>query len=151
MRKTRIVTIDADNRDRGKKFLITEMDVFSIDMWGLRALNAMAVGGLEISEETKQAGIKGVFALGFESLLKAPINLLEPLWKEMLTCIQVHTKTIDRALIDGDIEEISTLWKLRMEIFDLHVGFLRGESPSTSQEEIPATTLNAPITRMLQS
>ena len=146
-RKTKIVTIEAENRDKGKQFLITEMGAEPGEMWAFRALSAMAQGGLEIDETTKNMGMAGVFSLGLEALLRAPWNLLEPLLVEMFTCIKYHARAIDRDLIESDIEEISTRMMLRMEVFKLHVDFSSGESPSISPETTVQTTVVAPITK----
>jgi hypothetical protein len=139
-------TIDQSNRDLGKQYLITEMPVDRAEMWAFRALSAMAQGGLEIDDDTKNMGMAGVFSLGLGAVLKAPWHLLEPLLVEMFTCVKCHTKVIDRELIEGDIEEISTRMTLRMEVFKLHVDFSQGASPSASPEVMDQAIV-APITR----
>ena len=52
---------------------------------------------------------------------------MEPLMDEMFRCIEIcpdpSKPGVVRSLIDDDIEEMSTILRLRMEVFQLHVDF----------------------------
>lgn len=128
MRKSKIVTIEAEGRDKGKSFLIVEKDAL-----------ASAMIGVEVPDGALQAGALGLFAIGLEALRKLPFDAAKPLLDEMMTCMSfvpdpkkvdpVTQRPASRQLImpddltDGDIEEVTTLYKLRQEALDLHLGF----------------------------
>lgn len=139
MRKTKIVTIDAEGRDKGKSFLIVEKDAWAAEEWSTRAIMALANVGVEVPDGAIQAGALGLFAIGLEALRKLPFDAAKPLLDEMMTCVSfvpdagkvdpVTQRPATRPVImpselsDGDIEEVTTLYKLRQEALDLHLGF----------------------------
>lgn len=135
MRKTKLVVITGsdDNRDKGKHFLITEMDADKAEKWGLRALLLAAQHGADIPDHVKDSGMVGVAIMGVQSILGGiKFNDVEPLLEEMFSCIQIipdmkNNPEFIRKLIADDIEEVSTRAKLRAEVFDLHAGFSIGE------------------------
>lgn len=125
MRKSTDVAIADEGRDKGKVYRITEMPARKAEKWAMRALLALAKSGADIPDHTD--GMAGLAQVGFRSLLTASFDEIEPLLDEMLTCIVIAPNLgqphYTRALIEDDIEEISTLLRLRMEVFDLHTGF----------------------------
>jgi hypothetical protein len=127
MRKTINVTIQAEGRDIGKVFVLTEKSAIEADKWGIRAMLALSKSGVPIPAEFMEMGIIGVLAVGIHRLAGASFADLEPLLDEMLTCIQVmptpERPDVIRALMPDDIEEVKTLTTLRMEVFRLHTGF----------------------------
>jgi hypothetical protein len=138
MRKHKIVEITAEGRDKGKHFLIVELSAMHAEKWATRAFLAMSRAGIEIPDEALSAGMAGLIGIGVAGLVKLPFEEAEPLLDEMLGCISVVVegqrdpisgRPDSRALRhgdnfnDGDIEEISTLLTLRMEVAELHVGF----------------------------
>jgi hypothetical protein len=60
----------------------------------------------------------------------------EPLLDELLTCVEFMPDParpeVVRSLIDDDIEEVATIFKLQKEVLALHVDFLKGASALTS-------------------
>ncbi len=164
MRKWKTITIDADNRDKGKTFLLLEKPAMQTEKWGARAVSALSRHGIMLEDEFLNAGAAAVFAAGVESLKRLPFEELDPLMDEMLSCItfvpdakNVNPDTgrpMSRPLVlgddktDGDIAEVGTLLKLRGEVLELHLGFsiaavlsnmaaavnLRRQSMSTSPE-----------------
>lgn len=134
MRKSTVVTITAEGRDRGKQFLITEMSAMETEAWAARALLALGRSGMEISDEAIEVGAAAALvAAGISSFRRLAFDDAEPLLREMMQCVTLipdPTKTdpatgraMSRALIPDDIEEVSTLLKLRGEVLDLHLGF----------------------------
>lgn len=132
-RKTAIVTISAEGRDKGKKFLITEMPASKAERWGHRALLALARTGIEIPDNVMQSGIAGMAAMGIDSLVRGGPDYVEvePLLNEMMQCVSVirgtDPKNLDMAtplFEDDDIEEVATRLLLRAEVWKLHTDFL---------------------------
>lgn len=139
MRKSKIVRIEAEGRDKGKHFLLTEMSAMQAEKWAMRALLALGRSGIEVSDEAIQAGAAGVMSAGLAAFARLPFAEAEPLLEEMLSCIgfvgdpartdALTRQPIARALAlgdetnDGDIEEVTTLLKLRAEVAELHLGF----------------------------
>lgn len=132
-RKTATVTIDAEGRDKGKVFVLTELPAMQAEEWAGRALFAMMNSGVDIPENIAQAGLAGVAALGISALTKISFDAAKPLLDEMLGCIQFQpSPKVTRALIEDDIEEVATLIRLRKEIINLHLDFSTPAGQSTS-------------------
>ncbi|WP_233234493.1 hypothetical protein [Bordetella sp. LUAb4] len=135
MRKTVTITIDADGRDKGKIFVATELSAYESEEWATRALFAMMNAGVEIPDDIAAAGLAGVAALSLQSLSRVSYEQARPLLDKMLTCIQIQpSPRVLRALVDGDIEEVSTLFRLRKEVLDLHLSFFTDAAPSISAQ-----------------
>ena len=122
-------------RDAGKMFRITEMAALEIDRWCLRAFFTLLNTGVEIPEDVTSMGLAGLLSLGLNAFSKVPYEAALPLWDELLCHVKYMPATkqpnITRPLIEEDVEEVATLWKLRKAVFDLHIAFLKKESPST--------------------
>jgi hypothetical protein len=129
MRKTADVTIDTEGRDKGKVFRITEMPATQQEAWGLRAVQAMTRGGLDIPENVAEAGLPAMIATGLHGLFKANYADVAPLLAEMMGCVTVivDAMPLGRPLVENDIEEVQTRIRLRDETLALHLGF----SPAT--------------------
>lgn len=140
MRKTKTVSIDAEGRDRGKTFLITEMPAAQAERWAMRALMAVADAGIDLPESAASAGMAGVAAIGIRAIFRIPFEKAEPLMNEMMGCVQFvwdKRKNLTRPLVDDgtdedDIEEVATRLLLRSEVFELHTGFSMAAAISES-------------------
>lgn len=124
-RKSEPVTIEAEGRDAGKRFIITEMGAVPAERWARRAYGAMQKSGITIPDEVWAAGIATITAFGLGALLGAPDEDVEPLLAELMTCVKIVEPAIPagRALTPDDIEEMTTILRLRDEVLRLHVGF----------------------------
>ena len=121
-------------RDAGKEFLITEMSASQAENWAFRVILAIGNAGIEIPEGLASQGMAGLMAIGYMNLLKIPFESAKPLLDEMMTCVQIMpSSNVKRKLIEEDIEEVSTRFKLRKEIWDLHISFFLEEKQSTSE------------------
>lgn len=121
------VVIERDGRDKGKVFWITEMSSTQGEYWAGRLLTMLAAGNADVPP--------GFFSLGFEGCAAwiavhglGGINwtVAEPLLAEMMACVTFQpdpSRNITRALMDEDIEEITTRLALREAWFDTHLGF----------------------------
>lgn len=128
MRKTIEVVIAPDdkaNRDRGKRFVITEMSAMQAERWASRALSLMAKSGVEVPPETLAGGWAAVVVVGIRAVA-ASLGEADDLRNEMMACVKIVSPVppSPRALVpDVDIEEVSTLLKLRQEVLELHSNF----------------------------
>ena len=130
-RRRETIIIEADNRDHGKQFIITEMNALPTEKWALRALLAFGKSGAKLPKGFENGATVALSntaeTLGeeiLESLLKLDYDTIEPLLAELLTCVQIKMPkmTVPRPLlINGtDIEEVSTLLRLRMAVLNIH-------------------------------
>lgn len=135
MRKTKIVTIENEGRDKGKSFLILEKSAWDQERWAMRLLLALGKAGVDIPDEALTAGVAGIMAAGLSSIARlSPVDA-EPLMEDMMECVSMvpdvtkrdpmnPENPFSRPLVrDGDIEELGTLIRLRAEVAELHVGF----------------------------
>lgn len=129
MRKSKDITIALGdgNRDNGKLFRITEMPAVAAEKWAARALLAMSRSGVEIPEEAMTAGAATLLAAGLRSFTSMAFEDAETLLDEMFDCIVIvpspSQPLVSRALIDDDIEEVTTRLFLRGEVIEIHTGF----------------------------
>lgn len=129
--KTKTVTIEK-GRDKGKKFEITEMPVAKIDNWAMRVLLALAGAGVEVAEANE--GMMGLAKVAFAALGKIPPAIAIPLMDELLECVQFipaggSPRPLDLEL--GDVQDFTSIWILRKEVFNLHIDFLQQEESPT--------------------
>jgi len=155
MRKTKTVTIQPtqgrENRDAGKTFFLTEMSAVRLEKWSQRALLALANSGLDIPPEVLRMGAGAVVAAGMRALLGVSFAEAEPLLDEMLQSVQfvpdVRRPEVLRAFDPEDIEEVSTLFTLRSEVIELHVGFSIAGYLSTLGQSATGKSPNTPNTQ----
>lgn len=132
MRKTEIFVVPTDGRDKGKRFLITEMPAMKAERWAYRALLALAHSGADLGEGALAGGMGAVAQAGFRALQKLNFEDARPLLDEMWDCVQVipdpKNPEFLRPLVmnemeGDDIEELETLWMIRERVFRLHTDF----------------------------
>lgn len=131
-RKTAVITITDEGRDKGKIFILTEMPARKAEEWATRAFMLLARSGVQVPDNVAGAGFAGIAIMGFQALSSVNYEDIKPLFDEMMQCVQVrpdarHPEVV-RYLVDSgsdgdDIEEVSTRLRLRAEIFSLHTGF----------------------------
>lgn len=130
--KTAIVVITTKNRDEGKKYLLTEMPARRAERWGRHAVAALNRSDLDAREEIKQLGMLGFYLVGLQALAGGDVEKVDVLMDEMLERIQIIETAVTRPLGgDGDIEEVTTLYQLRKELIELHMGFTFAELVSS--------------------
>ncbi len=131
------------DRDKGRRYVITEMPALQAEWWGMRALMALAKAGVDIGSVAGM-GMAGVAAAGFQSLARIDPHESKPLFDEMLACAKIAPDparpSFTRPLNgEDDVEEVPTLLELRAEIFKLHTSFLQSAVPSA--QPAPTTTV----------
>lgn len=139
------------NRDHGKIFVIKEMSATAAEKWATRALIALAKAGMEVSQETLDAGFAAVAIMSLKALGNMDFNDAQALMDEMFKCVRIQPGSdprIIRDLVEEDIEEIGTRFKLRLEVFNLHAGFSLAGSPSPNAQDQTGTPArsNTPVT-----
>ena len=147
MRKT-VDFIATDGRDKGRRYVITEMPALQAEWWGMRALLALAKSDVDIGAIAGM-GMAGVAAAGFRALAHIDPLDARPLFDEMLACAQIAPDPAHPAFLrpltgDDDVEEVSTLLELRRAIFELHTSFLQSAAPSALPAQSTTTTEASP-------
>jgi hypothetical protein len=137
-RRTKTVTIAAENRDKGKTFLLTEMPPRQAEKWATRALLALSKSGrVELPDDFREllatGGLPALAAIGMGAIAAIHFDEAEPLMDEMFSCAafvpdpskidQMTQQPIVRPIREDDIEEVSTILYLRNEVIELHLGF----------------------------
>lgn len=149
-RRTCDYTVTDAGRDRGKRFLITEMPASVAEAWAMRALLAIAQGGVQLPEGFERRGWAGMVEAGIRALTGLRWEVAEPLLAEMWQCVAVvpdpSKPHVQRPLIEEDVEEIATRIKLRAEIWKLHADFLKAVAPSIFAGS-PAPAASTPNTK----
>lgn len=154
-RKTANITITEEGRDKGKLFVITELSARQAESWAFRALLALMASNVEVPEGVENLGMAGLAVLGFQALNGLKFELAEPLLAEMFTCVQImpnpKNAMVIRSLVEDDIEEVTTILKLRMEVFNLHTDFLQaGVKSLLSKKQAAPAVVHGRVTRTSQ-
>jgi hypothetical protein len=138
-RRTRIYIVetdDPDNRDKGKRFFITEKYSDDAEWWATRCLLAI-LGSNQEAPDLENLSLAKLAEVGLRGLAGLTPEHAKPLLDEMFECIQFmpdpNRKDYTRELKREDIEEVSTRLALRGEVFDLHTGFLKAAGPLISR------------------
>jgi len=138
-RQVSIVVIDAEGRDKGKRFQITEMSASQAERWAIRAFLAIAATGVEIPDDLRESGFAGIAAMGLRALGFLSFEAAEPLLDEMFGCIMLipdaSNPSFTRPLIETDIEEVATRLRLRSAVIELHTGFSMAARLSQGQDK----------------
>lgn len=131
-------------------FLLTEMAAFPAASWAIRAGLALAKAGFVISDDVVKRGWESLAVAGFNALAGMQYAELKPLLDEMVDCVQIirdHKKSdFAQPLMENDVEEVMTVFRLYREVWDLHTVFLLAamKSKSTSTSE---TSEAAPVSQ----
>lgn len=127
------IVSDSESRDFNKHYVITEMPAYQAEKWCYKAINGMIKSGIYVPEEINVLELPAqVLAFfGVTHFLKIDFEHLNPLLDEMMACVKIRANKdnplLDRAINNemNDVEEVSTLINLRLEVFKLHMGFLK--------------------------
>ena len=146
MRQSKIIDIE----DRGKKltFKIREMSATQLEDWTMRAVLVLAGAGSDIPASGGVAGIgkylaeHGLAAIGNVDYAKA-----KPLLDEMLGCcsrvIDKMEEKVTPETADAYIEDMGTLFKLRLEAFKVNFSFFGNGGQSVSPEKASTVKVSA--------
>jgi hypothetical protein len=152
MRKVAQYTVTDEGRDKGKVFSITEMSASRAEAWATRVLLALMGSNADLPENFDELGMAGLAELGLKSIGGLKWEVAEPLLAEMMECVQIIPNpakpNVIRPLIEDDIEEVLTRFKLRIEVWKLHMDFLQAVAPSISPGITAAKSTIQSATRM---
>lgn len=141
MRKTKEVVSDwgdpvpegqqplpGQNRDHGKRFLITEMSAYQAERWATRATLALSNRlARELPTETAEElqANPTMPRIGQIMRILGGISFpeMEPLLDEIMACCQIVEPVVTRPITEFDVEEVQTIWMLRSEALALHINF----------------------------
>ncbi len=132
-RHTTLYHVTDEGRDKGKKFLITEMDADKAEAWATRILFALMKANVELPENFSGMGAAGLAELGLKAVGSLTWESAKPLLDEMMEGIEIHPDPkhpqVKRAIMPEDMEEITTRLKIRVEVWKLNLGFLQAAVP----------------------
>jgi len=148
MRRQADIVITAPGRDQGKMYRIRELYAIPAEEWFTRAMQLLIRAGVDVPPNILQEGAMGFVTMGIGACLtglgKAPFEDWKHLMDQMLTCIIGYKEQPTSPLIEilpvilDQIEEVSTIVRLREEIISLHLGFSLAARLSTYREAVVA-------------
>jgi hypothetical protein len=126
-RKTKLITVPHEGRDKGKLFHATEMFAIPAHEWATQLLMAMVEAGVDLPDDIYETGMAGIAAAGFRALLTIKFTTAKMLMDEMLACVRYVPDPKNPAHMvpmgPETIEEVRTVMFLQSEVFELHTGF----------------------------
>ncbi|MGT3277443.1 hypothetical protein ACX1IE_17820 [Yersinia enterocolitica] len=128
-RKEIIYIVDAEGRDNGKEFIITEMSAWDAEELSEEIYRAMGHGEFNsLPADVVAMGVAGLATVGVSVLAAAPASVSRPIADRILSTVEIvitnEGKGITRAIKPIDFEEISTIRTLKDKVFELNFGFL---------------------------
>lgn len=145
-RRTKVLTIDADGRDKGKILVLTEKDADSGAKWATRAILAIGNTGMDLPDDALSMGFAGLAAIGVKALFRVSAPQLQPLLDELLTCVQLQSPNPAAgtqpiyAGVNCQLEEVKTFLTIYMAVLDLHTGFSTPDAMQTLASRQSATS-----------
>lgn len=123
--KSKPITIEK-GRDAGMTYLITEMPIAKADNWAMRALFAIANGGVDLEDVNPNMGMLGMANVAIKALAGIDPKVGIPLLDELLECVQVVPSggNARSLLLDSDVKDLTTMFTLRKEALAIHLDFL---------------------------
>lgn len=136
MRETVLYTVEDENRDKGRQYLVTEMSAADGERWSKDIIHALAQSGVALPEDYSALTVAGVAALGFKMLASVPGDEVDRIMDRMMDCVEFipdpSNPDVRRGgkpprppMRDDDIEEVMTRLKLKGVVFRLLTGFLK--------------------------
>lgn len=138
-RKTAIIKIPHEGRDKGKEYHIEEMPAWHMAMWARKVLQLCAASGIDLPKEVWadawSSGVIGLAGIGARGLIAGlshasdadTVELIDELWKCIKKQVVGQMEVTDSYLLKMSIEEPITILYLLEEVLSLHVGFsIRG-------------------------
>ncbi|MGN6312850.1 MAG: hypothetical protein ACTHMO_03710 [Rhodanobacteraceae bacterium] len=122
-RKTCRVLIDAEGRDKGKTFVLTELPALDIERWTVRLVLALGKNGVSLPGVQADSGFAGIAGVLWALLAQITPDEAEALMAVMLEGLQIDEGKLTRNIVADDIEEAETLLRIRLAWVDLHAGF----------------------------
>ena len=140
-----LITID-ESRDKNKLFSIEEAPAFKMESWCYKALTAIFESGTFVMPNDIMNFSSEVIAmLGISSILKIKNDKLNELFEEIFEYIKIipeGNKNLARKIIldSEDIQEVSTLFELRLEWLKLNLNFLKAAGLYMMKKYLPESS-----------
>lgn len=140
MRKSKIINLK--DRDNELTFKITEMAASKLENWTIKAVMLLASSSINVPDgaDITQAAAY-LQKEGLKALSGLDYNKAKPLLDEMLACCSRIDGGIEQVCtpetVDGYIEDMRTLFVLRMEAVKMNFNFFAVEKLSASPENPP--------------
>ena len=137
-RKTANFIVETEGRDKGKKFLLTEMPATKAEDWAIRVMLALGSANVEIPEGALQLGMAALAEIGLKKLFAIDAATVKPLLTELMECAefvpnpQKPQVKLGYPMFETQIEEVSTLLLLKWEVLKLHLDFSLADGLSES-------------------
>ncbi|CAG9418732.1 TPA: hypothetical protein ACS727_000021 [Providencia alcalifaciens] len=133
--KSKTITIEK-GRDAGMMYQVTEMPIAKADNWAMRALFAIANGGVDLEGVSPNMGMLGMANVAIKALAGINPNVGIPLLDELLDCVQTIPSggTARPLLLESDVKDLSTMFTLRKEALAIHLDFLVNGGGSSSND-----------------
>lgn len=136
MRKSKEIVLE----DRGNKltFYIEEMPATQLESWIMRAFTVLAGAGADVpflktyaqgaGKEQPQGNADEEPATWLQALARVDYDKAKPLLDELFSCVwkvngAARERMDDTALVNATIEDVRTLFALRLEVLKLNFGF----------------------------
>lgn len=154
-RKTKLITIEDEGRDKGKVFKLIERSAYDAEKWALRLIEAGAKAGVSVVG-VAGGGVAALQAMGLEIFASISSIEREPLLDQLFESITIvrdprHPEMSFPLINTGDeqdIEEIKTLGLLQYEVIMLHGNFSSPAEPLKPTSDSPkSTTTNTKTSR----
>lgn len=135
-RREKFYTVEENNRDFNKTFVITEMSAFDAESFAIRAGLALLKNNPNIQDEfmdkikDRTISFEDVSFYGFGLFSSINYDDLQILLDDLMACVQIivdKKSGIRRSIELEDIEEVGTIITLRKMVLGLHVNFLQAE------------------------
>lgn len=154
MRKTVNYTVEAEGRDKGKVFVITEWDADRSEDWALRVLLALMANNVDMPEGFESLGMAGLAQIGLKALSSLKHADAKPLLAELFDCVQIRTDPknpqVIRDFVNSDTEEVITRVNLRLEVLKVHIDFSQAAGNSILGQAKKAAATVGRVTRTSQ-
>ena len=131
--KTKTVTIEK-GRDKGKKFLITEMPAMQADEWSHQLIEQASLSGVNLKDvdilNMNTDSMKGMVEIGvgiFTVLGRIPYQISREMKFDLLNrCVQLVPSSGNPRACEWDQEilDFPNFTKLAFNVIELHIGFL---------------------------
>lgn len=111
----------------GKTFVIHKMPLIQGDRWANRVALALCKGGVEIGGDIKgMLDLSSITSVALKALGGVDDQVAQGLLDELLATAKLKLPDgSERSIIvETDIDDIGTLWKIRMEAIRINLDFL---------------------------
>ncbi|QCE32929.1 hypothetical protein FAI41_04595 [Acetobacteraceae bacterium] len=129
MRKS-IEYLIEDGPDKGKIFIITRMSAFEADEWAADVIQALTKAGTKLHPSREQFGIAGLENLSIGIFANLEKEDRKKAYQDLLNCCQIKRDPKNplvqpTKILEVDIEDPKTLYRLRTKAFELHMDFIK--------------------------